>query len=312
MVKASSPSAKNGETSVDVKIDNEVADRLRQDGLWLEVFEEYPWVFGPPKPCHCGPRKPCVHARKPKRHWSLHGHVFAHFNGLVNGRNEKGEIQVIHHINQNKLDARVKNLKLVTRRRHAAIHHEKTRKFSRRHRHDFGSFRFRPRLPGKLKTVENDESLRALVGQTRPPRPKKHKTTGERIFAVEEILKSVFDSLVDTVTRLGLHDIGDRIPRGASSNQWRSPTSRQLGLRMPRMACDEAEAAFVLLYVLYDFDLEKVATDVEESAELLASFLRRVPVTIAIDRWVKYRRLPLVVLPRPKAKVRPQPSTRPK
>ena len=83
-----------------------------------------------------------------------------------------------------------------------------------------------------------------------------------------------------------------------------------LGLRMPRMACDEPELCFTLLYIANKLDIDQVAADIDEPVELLKTFLKRVPVNVAINRWIKYRRIPTVTLQRGFEEVQLQPRRR--
>ncbi|HZZ86684.1 MAG TPA: HNH endonuclease [Anaeromyxobacteraceae bacterium] len=273
-------STQNWQIISGVKVNNEIAVALTCAGLVIEVDEEsgYPWVRH--RPASWAPGDPPPPAG---RVMVLHVYVWNHFMGTTR---PIGSGEVIHHKNTDKLDARIKNLGIGSRAQHVESHNRKNRRFSRRKRDNLGGFRHRPPQPAKVFSRAELVGQVVVVERTAP----KPRTLGEQLFDIEEKLKGQLPSAMERMAVF--KDQGVPIPRAATRKEWREPATRRMGLRMPRMACDEAEAAFVLMLIGQGFDLEAVAQDLGEPVELLRTFLKRVPVNVAIERWRYYRRLP--------------------
>jgi hypothetical protein len=141
-----------------------------------------------------------------------------------------------------------------------------------------------------------------------PPKTIRPRTLNEQLFELEKVLEDNFEFIMKGTAYLDGH--GTSIPRSPSAAQWRKPETRLLGLRMPRKGCSRAEACFVRLYASFDLDLDRVAADVGEPVELLRHLLKRVPVAVAIERWVKHRRLPTKTVKFGFEEVKPQPRRR--
>jgi hypothetical protein len=283
-----------------VKVNNEIANVLSVCALNIEIDSEtgYPWVMHPPSWCSGCASNSCTHSKPKKMLQPLHVFTWLHFRGPV------APGKVIHHRNHDKLDSRIKNLAVGTRSAHATSHNRKARKFSPRKRQNLDGFRFRPPQPGQVVSRPELVGTTVKVEKVQP----KARTLGQQLFDLEEDLKALHPSVAKGMGHLA--DQGAPIPRAASVKEWRKPETRRLGLRMPRMACDEAEACFVLLYIAHGLDIDRVADDIDQPVALLKTLLKRVSVNEAINRWVKYRRIPTATLQRGFEEVPLQPRRR--
>jgi hypothetical protein len=267
-----------------VKINVEIGDALFERKLGLKMKDAYPWVIRPAIRCLACARSPCVHGKPEKFLMPLHVFVWVERNGFITPE-PNGRPRVIHHKNEDKCDARIKNLALGTQSAHAKLHNSKRRKYGRRKRQSFNGL-FRPHQPAQV--IDVPEEIKKTLSP--PPVKKGPKTLTEKIYELEEVLRRNYEFVLQGTAYLEGH--GTAIPRSASAKDWRKPQTRLLGLRMPRMACSEAEACFVRLYASFDLELGRVADDLGEPVHLLRHLLNRVAVAVAVDRWVKHRRLP--------------------
>lgn len=259
-----------------VKLNVDAKDLLLGRGLGLRMREDgYPWVIQP------GPAPELDRFLAP-----LHVFVIVEKNGPIEPE-PNGRPRVVHHRNGDKLDARLKNLVVTTQSLHARHHNSKRRKHAYRKRQDLGGL-YRPRQPAQVKAIPVTEELKNSISS---PRQLAHpKSLIDRVRDLEDLLTMQWPFVLSGTAYL--EGEGRAIPRTASPGEWRKPQTRLLGLHMPRMACSDSEACFVRLYVSFGLDLERVADDLGESLELLRVLLKRVPVSVAIERWLKYRRLP--------------------
>jgi hypothetical protein len=113
----------------------------------------------------------------------------------------------------------------------------------------------------------------------------------DHIAEMELRLGGLHEELSSALAHL---DSGARITKSAPTAAWRTPRTRMLGLKAPRLHLTIGEAAFVLLLVRHRFDLDKVAEATREHVDLLRALFARPAVDEAIRRWRRYRRLPLV------------------
>lgn len=244
----------------------------------------YPWAAYIPKKCaFCGRYDGCCCPRVPVPLKPVHIIAWDFFFGTSRPR-RSGE--VVHHKNGDKMDARIKNLGKGTRRAHGLAHKARRQKFSKKETYNFKGLRFRPRLPARVVTRAE------LIGKTEkipvpaPPMPSKARHVQE----VEQRLGLQHERLSEILRHL---DSGQAIPKSAPSSAWRTPRSRMLRLKMPRLEPTAGEAAFVLFLVLHRFDLDAVAAAAGEHLDLLRPLYERPAVSEAVRRWRQHRRLPL-------------------
>jgi hypothetical protein len=256
-----------------------------QDGMTSSHLPDsnmYPWAaYMAPPSCACMSGT-CSCPRRIIPFQALHLLSWDRINGASNPR-KKGE--VVHHINEDKHDARIKNLGKGSRSAHVRAHNARKRKFSFKEKHDFGGFRFHPHQPARVIPRPEMIGVKAEARNTQRPVSKKM-----RVKLMVNRLAARWEQLSIELAHL---DSGKPIPKGAPRAAWNAPKTRMLGLRMPRMEPSAGEAAFVLLYVKHGYDLHAVAADTGEPRELL-EVLKKVPaVDVAISRWGNEQRLPL-------------------
>jgi hypothetical protein len=243
----------------------------------------YPWAaYIAPPSCACGAGG-CACPRRFIPIRALHLLTWDRLKGASDPR-KRG--QVIHHKNEDKHDARLKNLGKGSRSAHRRAHNAAKRRFSPRERLHTVGFRHHPTQPARV--ISRPEMIGAKVeAQNTFPRPISKKM---RVTLMVNRLAVRWETLS---AELAHRDSGKSIPREAPRAAWNAPTTRRLGLRMPRMEISAGEAVFVLLNVKHGFDPDAVAADAGEPRELLA-VLRKVPaVDVAISRWRVEKRLPL-------------------
>lgn len=280
-----------GDKIFSVKINTEIADTLFERKLILKMKEGYPWVVRPASSScsscasSSSTSSACAHGKPEKFLMALHVFVWIEKNGLMKP-DPHGRQQSIHHKNENKLDARIKNLALGTQAAHARLHNSKRRRYSRRKRFEAAGL-YRPHQPAQVVELTEEEKKKIV-----PPKknPNAAKTLFDEIRSLEEVLENNFEEVLEDTAHL--EGQGKAIPRSAPVSEWRSSKSRLMGLHMPRMACSKAEACFVRVYASHGLDLARVAEVLAVREGLLHHLLRRVPVAVAVERWVKYRRLP--------------------
>lgn len=277
-----------GEEVFLVKINTDIADTLFERKLVLKMKDGYPWVVRPTSlPCpSCAASSSCCSHRKTEKFLrALHVFVWIERNGII-GPDPQGRQRSIHHRNEDKLDARVKNLALGTQAAHARLHNSKRRRHSRRKRFESAGL-YRPHLPAQVVELTEEEKKKIV-----PPKKSENavNTLFDEIRNLEALLEENFDQVLEDTAHL--EGQGKSIPRSAPASEWRAPKSRLMGLHMPRMGCSKAEACFVRVYASHDLDLARVAEVLAVREGLLHILLRRVPVAVAVERWVKYRRLP--------------------
>lgn len=272
-----------------VKINTEIADTLFERKLILKMNEGYPWVVRPASSscssCASSSASSCPHGKPEKFLMALHVFVWVEKNGVIEP-DPHGRQRSIHHKNEDKLDARIKNLALGTQADHARLHNSKRRRHSRRKRFESAGL-FRPHQPARVVELTEDEKKKIM-----PPKKKTEtvKTLFDEIVTLEKVLEDNFEEVLKDTAHLDGQ--GRPIPRSAPVSEWRAPKTRLMGLHMPRMACSKAEACFVRVYASHELDLRRVAEVLAVREGLLLHLLRRVPVAVAVERWVKYRRLP--------------------
>jgi len=241
----------------------------------------YPWAgFVARSSCACVSTE-CRCVPRIIWHQALHLMTWDLLRGATNPR-RPGE--VVHHRNEDKHDARLKNLGKGTRAAHARAHRMRRRKFSYRERINFGGFRHRPHQPARV------ESRPEMIGMVVPAAPRRPPTKND---LVKEMLRRLGGRWVSLSDELAHLDSGMPIPRGPPRAAWMDGKTRMLGLKMPRLKLFPGEAVFVLLAVKHKFDLDSVATDAGERRALLESLMKRTAVSVAIERWHKQKRLPL-------------------
>lgn len=292
----------DSERKLSVKLNRDVALRITQSGFVVGMKNDYPWLFAAGASCSaCAPEN-CTHRALGKPFMPLHVFAWVQRNGLLKP-DADGKLPVIHHRNEDKCDARLKNLVATTPAKHARIHNAKRRKYGRRKRIRLDGL-YRPRLPASVKRIPVGQ-----VHAVRPPASKvRPKSAFDRVVEVERLLEEVYEPIV--IGTGYLEQNGKRIPRSASLKQWRSPKSRLLRLHAPRLACTAAEATFVRLYASWKLNLEDVAADLSVSVDLLRPLLKRVSVSEAIRNWLKYGRLPVKIAAHGYEEVRLQSSER--
>jgi hypothetical protein len=293
----------------DVKVDEEIADHLtnheqvifrprsaaeRAPSIAEGRFspDDYPWAGHVVLFCSKCQRRPssrgravCVCGARFVAMASLgvplHLFVYDHFNPGVR-TNEN----VVHHINHDKLDARIKNLGLGTPRTHALAHNARRQKFTKKKKENLGGFRFRPPQPARV--VDRPE----LLGVTAPIPPKAPvvPSSAQRMRELDDRLARLWQPL--SVEMKGM-DSGVPIPRGAPESAWRSPKTWKLGISIPRMELTPGEAAFVLLAVKHGWDFDWMSRESGEPEELLQLVMKSPAVDLATSRWRSHKRLPL-------------------
>ncbi len=290
-----------------VKLNIEIADYLKAHNLFLIMRAEqdedftlapkemskseiekrgYPWAAYWPRKCPlCGRYENCTCPRPPVPVRALHLLVWDFFKGTTNPR-EKGEI--IHHQNLDKKDARIKNLGKGTRREHGLAHKARRQKFSKKEKYHLGAMNFRPRQPARIVTRTDLVGKTEPISVTLPPMPSK----ADHIAEMELRLGGLHEELSSALAHL---DSSAPITKSAPSPAWRTPRTRMLGLKAPRLHPTLGEAAFVLLLVRHRFDLEKVAEATGEHVDLLRALFSRPAVDEALRRWRRHGRLPLAV-----------------
>lgn len=289
-----------GASSVEVKTEIEVVDAIYDRGLGIRMHEDgYPWVVSWSSSCPiCAEKKMCNCAERIGR-WEQPLHLFVwRFSGR-----DIPEGHVIHHVDHDKKNARIKNLGIGTPSQHARVHNRQRRKFKPRKRFNAGGL-YRPHMPGTVKTPETSPELRELVGTTRPVDPGvlKPKTLRQEVLLLESQLEEIAGHVFEVTADFDKD--GRPIPRGASSAEWRQGKTRKLGLKMPRLECTLAEAVFVRFYVYADFDLKRMVDvlldrsafpeERERAEKLLGTFLKRPSVSVWVERWASFRRLPRI------------------
>jgi len=126
-----------------------------------------------------------------------------------------------------------------------------------------------------------------IVAPSAPPGPLK---TSQRIKAMLTRMGARWAALSDELAYL---DSGLPIPRRAPASAWRAPSTRRLGLFMPRLELSPGESVFVLLLVKHGFVMERVASEADEDQELLQLLRDRPAVSQALENWWDVKRLPL-------------------
>lgn len=243
--------------------------------------DDYPWIGYMPELCPaCGART-CECPRTPVKRWLAHFFVYDVYNP---GR--RGDGKIVHHKNEDKLDARIKNLGLGTRRAHALAHNARRQKFTKNKKENLGGFRFRPPQPARV--VDRPE----LIGVTVPLSPKApmRPSKAQRMRELDDRLARLWEPLSQQMK--GMNSTAP-IPRGAPESAWRSPKTWKLGISMPRLELTPGEAVFVLLAVKHGFEFEWMSRESGEPEELLKLFMKSAAVDLAISRWRVHERLPL-------------------
>lgn len=298
----------DGDKIFSIKINTDVADALFERKLVLKMKDGYPWVVRPAaSSCSscASSSSSCPHGKPEKFLMALHVFVWVEKNGLIEP-DPHGRQRSIHHKNEDKLDARIKNLAIGTQAAHARLHNSKRRRHSRRKRFELAGL-YRPHQPARVVALTEDEKKKIV-----PPKKKTEmvKTLFDEIAMLEKVLENNFEEVLKDTAHLDGQ--GRAIPRSAPVSEWRAPKTRLMGLHMPRMACSKAEACFVRVYASHDLDLGRVAEVLAVRESLLHHLLRRVPVAVAVERWVKYRRLPTKTVVFGTEEVKLQPGRKPK
>lgn len=243
--------------------------------------DDYPWIGYMPEYCvSCGARS-CGCPPTPVKRWLAHFFVYDFFKPGTRGDNN-----VVHHKNHDKLDARIKNLGLGTPKTHALAHNARRQKFSKRKKEKLGGFRYRPPQPARV--VDRPDLIGLAVPiQVKPARP---TSKAQRVRELDDRLARLWQPLSDQMKGM---DSGVPIPRGVSESAWRSPKTWKLGISMPRLELTPGEAAFVLLAVKHGFYFDAMSHESGEPAELLQLFMKSPAVDLAVSRWRSHQRLPL-------------------
>lgn len=198
-----------------------------------------------------------------------------------------GADEVVHH-EVHRFDNRIKNLTKLTRSQHATHHNEKRQKHGYRKRFESGGL-YRPHQPAP---VVNRADLKTAYS---PPAPTvKVPSFEERLVDVEKQLAARFHGLFKELKHL---DSGAPIPRASTRSDWRTPDTRRLGLRMPRLQCTPGEGAVVLAAIKHwhaENLVQAIADELETPVEFINEYWLRVPVSVARERWARHQRLPIV------------------
>lgn len=286
----------HGASSMEVKADIEVVDELYDQGLGIRIREDgYPWVVSWRSSCDiCAEKKDCGCSQREGWAWEepLHFFVWDFFKK----KNRDG--LVIHHVDEDKMNARIKNLGIGTQSQHRVVHNANKRKFGRKKKFNSCGL-YRPQDSRNVKTPENSPELAALLGAEREPenKPSAGMPLGLQLKLFERHLEKLIEPVMEATA--DLDEDGESIPRSAPKRAWNNGKTRKLGLKMRRLECTLAETVFVRLYASADFDIPRVAEVVASAPQdrataeaLLRMFLKRPSVAEWVNRWSRYHRLP--------------------
>lgn len=207
---------------------------------------------------------------------------------------------VIHHKRPNKKNCRVENLVRVLRADHARLHRQLDKKKGEKHDvvglwrpHERGTlFALDPDAP-----LEEDEAGRSARELYVPPTEWGEVKTLS-LAAQEREAETLLDLFYEVIDHAaGRLDSGPTIPKTKTPGSSRDAASRAVGIMPIRLGCLRSEAALVRLLALNErpdgsFDIDAAARCVGFEPALVARFLRRPAVAVAIERWRRYRRLP--------------------
>lgn len=270
-----------------VVVDVAALAALSREGLSIQIDgradKHYAWVVGPT-------------GTRIKR---LHQWVWHFWRGVADPQ-RKGE--VIHHVNHDKFDNTLANLRKEPRSRHAA-HHNAGRQIFRPHKRDNLGDLWRPPARKPMDSRPefvgmSREQYEAKTGLKSVPPKSASRSTKQQSKAVEARLTYDLGRLRQEVDHL---DEGKRIPRRRSRRKWTEPSTRRLGLTSPRRGCNMAEAAFVRYAIKFGWPsldreevTEKIATAIDSTPLIVRSFWNRIAVDEAMQAWVSHR----AILPR--------------
>lgn len=276
---------------------------------------EYPWAFDAE-----GPIAP------------LHEVVWDFYRGALRPR-RPGD--VVHHKDGDKTNATIQNLGVGTPSAHGLAHASRRQKFTPRQRWNLAGW-FRPRGEAKVRDLGFSEDMkyrgevytreaqreqerarvrkaleesRAWVAaeakkKNRPPPtpPPVLPSRAEQRLSAETTLAAFLPALRAGMDHL---DSGAKIPPPSSRPKRKD---RLMGIQRIRRGCTPAEAALVRLLVMFAFDVEAAADDIQISPHVIRDIMQESSVCLAIENWRGYRRLPPPSSP---AKLRPYGYRRP-
>jgi hypothetical protein len=264
------------------------------NGIVKVTADDYPWIGYVPEFCGLCATRECRCLRLPVKRWLAHFFVYDHYNP---GRRKDGKI--VHHKNEDKRDARIKNLGLGTRRAHALAHNAKRQKFSKKKKENLGGFRYRP--PHAAPVVDRPDLIGLKVPvEVKPPRP---PSKAQRMRELDDRLARLWEPLSHQMKGM---DSGVPMPRGAPESAWRSAKSWKLGISMPRLDLTPGEAAFVLLAIKHGWDFDWMSRESGEPEDLLRLFMKSPAVDLAVRHWRVHGRLPLAPSWKPESSSYPQ------
>lgn len=227
----------------------------------------------------------------------LHRYTFGFIHGF---ELLQDDAYVIHHKRPNKKNCRAENLVRVLRADHARLHRHLDKK--KAEEHDVAGlwwphekrpvFVLDPDAP-----LEEDEAGRSARELYVPPTEwgeVKTRSVAIQLQEAEDMLDMAYDVIDHAAARL---DSGTPIPKTKTPGSSRDKASRAAGVTPIQLGCLRSEAALVRLLALNErpdgsFDIAAAARCIGFEPALVAHFLRRPAVAVAIERWRRYRRLP--------------------
>jgi hypothetical protein len=255
-----------------IRVDAAFVEEVLIQVIFFRPGYDYPWVDA-------------VWRFRPVRR-ALHNlvHEWMVSKGLVP---ERPASWIIHHINENKDDARSSNLIAMSRSLHARLHREMARRHSPRQRDPLGAW-FKPRAV----KAPSGHLRRHAVSTSQRARPRWQRGIPDDEVAAELGLAPHLDTL--RARAAVLEDRTRKIPR----------SQRAHDQTLPRLGCRPGECAAVIAVILArregEQDVEqRIARRYGIRVDLLHRILARPACRNALHNWLHFRRLPKPCPPTP-------------
>ena len=228
---------------------------------------------------------------------------------LFGAKKVHDERYVVHHRSGNKLNCRAENIELRLRGDHLRLHRLKDKKRVENKETDvFGLWRPREksqvvRVDPDLPLLEREDGKTARETYSAPTTWKiqqaERLSMKALVWLAEEALEEAFERLDRETRHL---DSGTPIPKAKTVGGYRDQNSKDAGVEPIRLGCFKSEAALVRACVKHRrsdriFDMNAVSADVGVEESILTHIMKRPCVSLAIERWRVYRRLPKVCKP---------------